>query len=512
MRRRTDLIGIDIGYSSVKVVHISRVKRTVTCRVEPRERFFKETAKGLPLEVSRVHAAVNPVESMTRIVTIPVLPRAEIAEALRWEMGKHVSFSPDDLHLGYEVLGQVNERGARKQRVAVACIPVGVLDEYLRMLHRTGITPETIILPGFACKNILSSLGGGESMPAMMLDIGAQTSELSVFDGGRLSFCRTLSLGGDHFTQGMLHVLVSAAGKIQLGAEEAEGIKMRYGLPDKADDGVLEGSLTGMQLLSLLRPQVERLGLEVERTLDFYRERAGGAAVERIVLLGGGSSLKNLIPALSHRLGMKVVLGDPVREWGRKMNYRVSVPEGTGHRFASALAAAVHPRTGINLLPQSLRPGAYPHLNRLILCGCAALSVASVVVGYQGARIRLSEYRQRMLAVERELVSINTMRRKAQRNEYLKKQADARLYWSDILREIGNRIPAQLRLTGMHTRGNEMLLEGEIRASGTAFEKTITGFMRSLEEGLVKKATLITTGQTPSPSSIYNFELSLEVE
>jgi type IV pilus assembly protein PilM len=103
------------------------------------------------------------------------------------------------------------------------------------------------------------------------VDIGARRMDINVARHGTLRFSRSVPLGGEVLTQS----LVRAFGT---DASEAEIIKREQGLAGKA------------KVLEALGPDVDRLVVEIQRSVDYYRAQSHDGALEAL-WLGGGTSL-----------------------------------------------------------------------------------------------------------------------------------------------------------------------------------------------------------------------------
>jgi Tfp pilus assembly PilM family ATPase len=72
-------------------------------------------------------------------------------------------------------------------------------------------------------------------------------------------------------------------------------------------------------LYNIFNPLIENLTMEIERSISFYSESIGlEEKVGQIILSGGGALLRELADYLSERLKIKVVLGNPVINFGLK--------------------------------------------------------------------------------------------------------------------------------------------------------------------------------------------------
>jgi type IV pilus assembly protein PilM len=65
------------------------------------------------------------------------------------------------------------------------------------------------------------------------------------------------------------------------------------------------------QIFEAIAPVLGELATEIRRSLDYYRSRAQGRSVDRVMLSGGGALLGNLTQFLQNELQVPVYVADP---------------------------------------------------------------------------------------------------------------------------------------------------------------------------------------------------------
>jgi cell division protein FtsA len=191
----------------------------------------------------------------------------------------------------------------------------------------------------------LSVLADDESdLGAALIDLGAGTTTIAVFSGGRF-------VHGDGFALGGRHVTMDLARGLNARIADAERIKTLYG-------SVLSGGTDERDMITV--PPVEhdereapqfvpRAGLvgiikpRVEEILELVRDRLAASpfAAEprgRVVLTGGASQLNGL-PELAAQ-----ILRRPVRI-GRPLGITGLPEEAKGPAFAVATGLSIYPQT-----------------------------------------------------------------------------------------------------------------------------------------------------------------------
>jgi cell division protein FtsA len=190
----------------------------------------------------------------------------------------------------------------------------------------------------------LSALADDEGdLGAALIDMGAGTTSISVFSGGRF-------VHGDGFALGGHHVTMDIARGLNTRIADAERIKTLYGSvlaggsderdmisvpPVNQDDRDAPQYVSRAQLVRIVKPRVEEI-------LEMVRDRLAASpfAAEprgRVVLTGGACQLTGL-PDLAAQM-----LGRPVRI-GRPLGISGLPDEAKGPAFAVATGLLVYPQ------------------------------------------------------------------------------------------------------------------------------------------------------------------------
>jgi type IV pilus assembly protein PilM len=125
-----------------------------------------------------------------------------------------------------------------------------------------------------------------------VLDLGAESSNLTLFRGAAIAFSRTLSFGGNQITK-----LLQA--ELGLEWQEAESFKTQQVVVGKSRNDA--DSLSTMITLTM-----QELIREVRRSLEYFQIQHRDEIIEQIYFTGGGSLLSGLREYLAAELGMQI--------------------------------------------------------------------------------------------------------------------------------------------------------------------------------------------------------------
>jgi type IV pilus assembly protein PilM len=309
-KKQSDMFGLDIGSSAVKVVQFTATDGALTLTnlgivTLPRDVITEGSIKDPATVISAIKEAVAKSgvtgidaaisicgrELIIKKVQIPPVPAKELKEAVFLEAEHHVPFAIDEVFLDFHV---VNETAQNLDLILVAVKKSKVM-EYVTVVAEAGFNPLVVDVDSFALSNAFEINGGedtGEEAVAL-IDIGASVMKTNVMRNGASIFARDIPFGGNQYTQAI-------ASRLGVEFEQAEAAKLGR------DPNVEWESLA---------PAVEEisheLSLEVQRTFDYFASTAEAERIGKIILSGGCSQVPGLADYLASNWGIPVELARP---------------------------------------------------------------------------------------------------------------------------------------------------------------------------------------------------------
>jgi type IV pilus assembly protein PilM len=230
-------------------------------------------------------------------IVLPQMSQEELQESFSWHAEEHIPFDIADVNLDYELTSKSQDA----LHVLMAACKSDKIANVKQAIQLAGKQPVIIDVDAFAlqnCYEINYQPRPGEIVA--LLNIGSATMNINILNGTRSIFARDASVGGSQYTS----LLQKELG---LSYEQAEGVKRGLGLPDGVEPRPIQ---------PIIETVSETLALEVKKTVDFYRASAqeGEAAIQKILLAGGGSKLPGLAEFLANRFEIPVEVFDPFRQ------------------------------------------------------------------------------------------------------------------------------------------------------------------------------------------------------
>jgi type IV pilus assembly protein PilM len=351
----TEYIGLDIGSHSIKLIGLKATSKGPFLtylgmkEIPPNKdkedvKTFSETLKVLVEEVGLKTKKVNLVVAGSGIqvkrLSVPSLPKAELKEAVRWEMKNYLPFPVETAEIVFHVLNEYVEDNVKRLDLIVVACPKHLIDRTLSIAERAGLQPVHLDVAPFAVWNTLLVWNQlRKEKTVALIDLGAEKTGIYLFKDRILQFSREVTPAGADITRAIMEG-IGSEGKPELIFERAEGLKQEMGIPSES------------KISFFVRPVLERLSAEIGRSLDYYRAQFNEERIDRILLTGGGANLKNIVSYLSGELRLPIehfnplsdILFDPKRIGTQFLNQM-------GSLFAIAVGVAFPEPKRVELLP-----------------------------------------------------------------------------------------------------------------------------------------------------------------
>ncbi len=243
----------------------------------------------------RVFCSLPETKAFLRIVSLPEMDASEVKEAVKWEIEANIPLSLDQVYYDFQVLKRNVAREPGKMSILVVAVARSVVDQFVSALEAAGLEVVGFETESIAQARIFLS-EGEDDVTTLIIDIGDRRTSFLISLGNIPVFTSSIPISSQMITDAISKGL-------RISFEEAERFKISEGI----------GSQTKMDpLFRMVEPVLGSLTAEMERSVDFYLNTLRySSKVDKVVLCGGGSNMRGLIPYLSKKLGKPVELGNP---------------------------------------------------------------------------------------------------------------------------------------------------------------------------------------------------------
>src|ERR1700730_12678135 len=313
MAEGKNLVGVDIGASSIKVVQLkeSRKKLQVVrwgwaplppqtiidghvmnsgTVAESLARIFHDGR----IQQRDVAIGVYGQSVIVRKITVPMMTAAELDEQIHWEAEQHIPFDIKLMSVDYEVLRRRPEAG--QMDLLLVAAKKDEISDYAGILREAKLKPIVVDINAFTIQNIFEYQ---QELPKegtiALLNVGAAVSSLNIVAKGVSAFTREITNAGNAITEEIRKAL-------SCSYEQAEAYKHGGG----------ETQIVPQEVTAIINQACQGLAGEIQRSLDFYLATSGDQEIVRVYVSGGSAYLAPLVQAVEKRARVPVELFDPM--------------------------------------------------------------------------------------------------------------------------------------------------------------------------------------------------------
>ncbi|MGB3023883.1 MAG: type IV pilus assembly protein PilM [Candidatus Saccharimonadales bacterium] len=304
------VIGIDITHTYIKAMSVDITKWSVTSygsiTTDPTKllssltessdylseaitTLIKENIVGkLPSD----HAVISIPTNLTysRSLRIPKAAVKKLEDAILLEAEQYIPIPLSELNVSYEVLSQTSD----SIEVLMSAAPKKIIANVIRACQSAGLWP-LLIQPSINAASRLIMLTEEGTLPTVMVDIGARTTDLAILNE-RIRANASLQIGGNYFTY-----VISK--KLNISLEQAHQIKILHGLAHGNKQA---------RIADALRPSLEQMITEIRKIIRYYDERIDSSQkIQQIVIIGSGSNLPGIGEFFTNELVMPARIASP---------------------------------------------------------------------------------------------------------------------------------------------------------------------------------------------------------
>ena len=332
--------------------------------------------------------AITGQKVIVREITTPLMTEKELAEGIQWEAPKYVPYDLKESLLDAIKIEELEEKeGSKMMKVLLVAAPRSLVEQQISVLKNVKIQPKAVDIVANAqiraFENYLSPVSSSEEDGTridIILSIGASTTEITLIEGDRLKFTRTILKGGNDINKAIEK-------KFNIPFNEAEVLKRKIGLSlseektekvaemeeieeteedlgkveEKAEEEkeeVLTNKIEKVkkektekenseeslalanqkEIVDLINAGVYEIFNEVRKSLNYFKTQYQKVNYKRIILCGGMAQLPNLGQVLKKQFGITVVIANPLK--GITVNEH-EVDINHLDKYKSALATAI---------------------------------------------------------------------------------------------------------------------------------------------------------------------------
>ena len=313
--KRKNVIGLDIGSSSVKLVELKEGRngfrlQNLAISPLPPEAIVDgavmdsvtiiDAIRDLVTAVTKTKDVVTSVSGHSVIVkkiTLPFMTESELEESIQWEAERHIPFDINDVNIDFQIVGYGSENPDLMDVILVAA-KKDMINDYVSVIMESGLNPVVVDIDAFALENMLAiNYDIDKEDTVAIANIGASVTNINILRNNISAFTRDVFKGGNQITEEIQR-------QLHIDYEEAEKIKV-----GKQVDGAAQSVVQ-----NVLKTASESLAVEIGNSLDFFQSTSTYQKISKLYLSGGGAKIKDFDILLQQQIGIPVEMANPFKK------------------------------------------------------------------------------------------------------------------------------------------------------------------------------------------------------
>ena len=336
--QKTCTVGIDIGHDYLRMVRATETsgghwkiddRRRFTMPPEaPRDSpefgaFLKSALAAIcgPAKQANLWVIMSAARVEVRHIRIPKVPKKQISNAVYWTARKDAPFDEKEMIFDFELQGEVIDQGIPKLAAMVYMAPRQEIEDLKGLFSRIGRPLTGISIVPFSLQNLFRTgwISAREGAVASLF-IGIDFSRIDIYAGDNLVMTRGIKAGMSSMVEALVdsfNGLNQDPGTPSLTIEQGRKI-VRSLSPDFSPLGENDAGFAlkkySEDIFEMIRPALERLVRQVERTFEHYATTMPGDRISRIFVSGAMNIYKPIIDYVGSQLGVTSEALDPLNE------------------------------------------------------------------------------------------------------------------------------------------------------------------------------------------------------
>lgn len=311
-RKKDHLVGLDIGSRTIKASEIIETKKGRTLErfgmididsglieegsirePEAVAGFIRQLYQSQGFREHNVAIAIGGYSVIVKKINVQTMSEEQLQESIHFEAEQYIPFDISDVNLDFQILGE-NEHNPNQMSVLLVAAKKEMVNDYVNLAQLAGLNPCIIDVDAFALQNIFEANYDAKNENVALIDIGASKTSLNILKGTASVFMRDVSLGCGQINQ-------KIAAIADCTPDEADSLK--FGDPND--------KISQEDLSDIISSVVSDWCTEIRRALDFFYSTYPDEQIKKILLSGGGGSIKEFRQLLAVETSAEVQTINP---------------------------------------------------------------------------------------------------------------------------------------------------------------------------------------------------------
>ncbi|MBX4270193.1 pilus assembly protein PilM [Clostridium estertheticum] len=240
---------------------------------------------------------------ITRDIDIPVAKKEDMDSIIKFQMERYLPIKFDDYIMQYKILEEFEDESIKQAKFAIVVYPKIMVDGYYNLIKELkGNAVALDISSNSINKLFIDNIQVNDENfsshdTVAVIDLGHDFTNVNIISEGNVLFTRIINYGGSHID-------VDIAKQLSISEEEAEDQKFKNCNLERESLSDMQSSMVN----DIAKAQVRNWIREIEKLLNYYKNKKQGNKIDKIYIYGGSSNLKGI------EMFMKDVVNLPVTQ------------------------------------------------------------------------------------------------------------------------------------------------------------------------------------------------------
>lgn len=310
-------LGVDIGTSVIKIVELSQQGKrhklenygemeATSLYEKPFRTFEKSTltisdreavkailaiVKEAKMKAKEAYFSIPDFSSFFTAFRLPAMTIEELPQAVSFEARQHIPLPLSEVVLDWQIIDQnkIDQKNSDFNILLVA-VPNEVIRQYQEIAKLADLAIVALEAEVFG---LARALVASDPSTAMLIDIGARSTTISVVDASMVKVSHSFDTAGNDFT-----ALITRG--LNLDAQEAEELKKSQGILYSETLAIREAIL----------PLADLVITEAKKISHNFSSN-NGKNIKKIILAGGSALLPGLSDYFKESMSLEVEIANP---------------------------------------------------------------------------------------------------------------------------------------------------------------------------------------------------------
>ncbi len=312
------IVGIDIGYSSIKILELSKsVSKYTIDSIDlidlpggiVADGFLKDHASAVSyikssfanhdIKEKNVIISIPCKHVIVKNIDMPKMKESELGPAIFYEAQQYITYDINEVSFDYEILGD-SAADAGSSLIMIIAGKKDIINDRVDLINECGLHSPIVDVDCIATENMFNFNYPEETDQITgIIKVGATETNVHIVNKGFNLFRRDIPIGGVNITE-------EIAKKFQMDFNEAENIKT--GGIEKRDENFKTNYMIYINMI------VTRITSEIQRTIDYFAANNDKQYPKKIFITGGSAMLSGLSGDIEAKLNIPVSIINPFRK------------------------------------------------------------------------------------------------------------------------------------------------------------------------------------------------------